>query len=204
MENLFRAADYATRYILGRKRIRLKTTEEWTELHALCMYKAVFEFMKRLRDHEYNRDYSFFENVYSCVWSSHMHVVDAFIKDIKRHLSSTDNMDMVAYNPDQHPLRVEPSRNIWGILTRAERESLELPKIKLYNAEEALNYLWACEDEAAAYEGTVIDHAANLEHRKHVLERIKAKENEVDPQRLHQRKYLREYRRKARAAAARR
>lgn len=174
MENLFRAADYAVRYILSRKRIKLKSDEEWEELHNRCVYKGVSIFMSRyIGNHKYDRAFSFYQNVYSAVWSCVTLVVTSFFDEIKDRLNSTDHMENLPYDPDRHTLyQPETRKRAPSILTTAERETLGFDHVTAWNAEEALNYIWSCEDEAAEYDHKTIDTAANLEHRKSVLGRI--------------------------------
>ena len=172
MQNLFRAADYAVRYILSRKRIKLKSDDEWEELHNRCVYKGVSIFLSRyIGNHKYDRSFSFYQNVYSAVWSCVTLVVTSFFDEIKDRLNSTDQMATLAYDQDRHTLAYADKKRS-PILTAVERETLGFDHVTAWNAEDALNYIWSCEDEAAEYDNKTIDYAANLEHRKSILDRV--------------------------------
>lgn len=205
MENLYDAANTACRYILSRSKVQLKSNDERKELLDLCIYKGVEIFLKRYihGEKKYNRKYTFFENVYGACWSCYSYVVDLYLTSIKRRLSTTDNMDTLSYDQDCHPLRTDSKHDKRAVLTAIERQSLfDCNRVSMCVAEDALKYIWKCEDEANEYDHKTIDYAATHEHRAQVLQRVHDLINGGHSEEyLRKRVYNREYNRKRRAQA---
>lgn len=172
MENLFRAADYAAKYNLSKKRLRI-TNEEWAELHRRLVLSTVIYFMSRLRRGLYDRSVPFFVNVLGAARAS-SYTVKKYLKEIreKLNMTSTDTPagdEMGTYGdflPDTgtHPLfhRVASTAKY-----SKEIKSKEKP-------EDALNRLWAEEDERLVATGSYVDWKAINFHRQEVLARVLA------------------------------
>jgi hypothetical protein len=133
-------------------------------------------------------------------------MVDFYLTSIKRRLSTTDKMETLSYNPDQHPLRTDYQYAKRAVLTEIERQSLDCKRMSMVVAEDALKYLWACEDEANEFDHKTIDYAATHEHRAQVLQRLHEMVNgnhseEFLKKRVYNREYQRKMRAKAKAAA---
>lgn len=172
MENLFRAADYAAKYNLSKKRLRI-TKDEWAELHRRLVLSTVIYFMSRLRRGLYDRSVPFFVNVLGCCRAS-SYTVKKFINEIreKLNMTSTDTPagdEMGTYGdflPDTgtHPLfhRVASTAKY-----AKEIKAREKP-------EDALNRLWAEEDERLVATGSYVDWKAINFHRQGILARVSA------------------------------
>lgn len=210
MENLYDAANTACRYMLSRSKVQLKSNEERKELLDLCIYKGAEQFLEHYihGEKKYNRAFTFFENVYGACRSCFGHVIDYYLREIRRRISTTDHMETLAYNQDRHPLRADIKHHYYTEITEVERKSLDYCKMSPMVAEDALQYIWACEDEANEFDHKTIDYAATREHRAQVLKRVRDMVNgnhssEFLKRREYNRKYHRKRRAKAKAAALR-
>lgn len=195
MENLFRASDWAVRVWLKRKKLRL-FREEWDELRNTQIYWTVRYFLRRLREGRYDRSQPFFMNVLSCARSCQTATITPFIEQVKHKISdASDGMERLSFDPDRHPLRYDYEKARDGLLTPAEREAIGAKyALRTMHYEDALKYLWACQDEEAAYEHKVIDTAANIQHRQLTLAKLDAKLNKMKTKdQLYQREYHRSY-----------
>lgn len=173
MENLFRAADYAARYQLSRKRLRI-TKEEWAELHRRLVLASVVYFLSRLRRGKYDHSVDFFMNVLGCSRAKASYTVKKYLNEIREKLNMTstdtpegDEMGTFGdFLPDTgtHPLfhRVASTAKY-----AKEIKSKETP-------ESALNRLWAEEDERLVATGSYVDWKAINFHRQEVLARVSA------------------------------
>lgn len=86
--NLLRAALNAAGCILRRKRLRL-TPDEFDELVMEMALTGIDHFMrKKIREHTYNRRFTFFQNVYGSVWCCSPRCINKFLHNIKIKLNS--------------------------------------------------------------------------------------------------------------------
>lgn len=204
MENVYDAANTACRYILSRSKVQLKSNDERKELLDLCIYKGVEIFLQRYihGEKKYNKKYTLFENIFSACWSCTSYVIDYYLKEIRRRISTTDKMDTLSYDQDCHPLRTDSQHDKHAVLTEIERQSLDCKRLSMVVAEDALKYIWECEDEANEFDHKCIDYAATHEHRAQVLQRVRDLINGGHSEAyLAKRVYNREYNRKRRAKA---
>ena len=191
-ENLWAAAKLSSMYWLRRKKLKLFRTE-WDELICNLTYRTVLYFMQRLRRGLYNRSESFLYNVLSCARSVQNPVIKKFITDVKNRINSTDHMETLAFDPDNHPLVFHPKSTRQGLLTAIERDALGVSyAVHQVHFEPALRYFWACEDEEAAYEHKVIDKAENIRKRQMTLAKVHAL---LNGGKTHDQLYQREYHR---------
>jgi len=191
-ENLWAAAKVSSMYWLRRKRLKLFRTE-WDELVETLTYRTVLYFMQRLRRGLYNRSESFLYNVLSCARSVQHPVIKRFLTDVKNKINSTDHMETLAFDPDNHPLVFHPKSTRQGLLTAIERDALGVSyAVHQVHYEPALKYLWACEDEEAAYEHKVIDTAENIRKRQMTLAKVQSL---LNGGKTHDQLYQREYHR---------
>lgn len=205
MENLYDAANTACRYMLSRSKVQLKSNDERKELLDLCIYKGAEQFLDHYihGEKKYNRAFTFFENVYGACRSCFGHSVDYYLREIRRRISTTDHMETITYNQDKHPLRADIKHHYYTEITEVERQSLDYCKLSPMVAEDALKYIWACEDEANEFDHKTIDYAATREHRAQVLKRVRDMVNgNHSEEYLKRREYNRKYHRKRRAKAA--
>lgn len=87
-ENLWRAAINAAGVILSKKKLNL-TDEEWKDLRMNLVLRGVRHFMEhKIGMHEYNREFPFYNNVYSSIWSISYNVLNAFLKDNRAKISA--------------------------------------------------------------------------------------------------------------------
>lgn len=204
MENVYDAANTACRYILSRSKVQLKSNDERRELLDLCIYKGVEIFLQHYihGEKKYDHSFSLFQNIFGACWSCSSRMVDFYLTSIKRRLSTTDKMETLSYDPDQHPLRTDRKHAYYTEITEVERKSLDCRKLSPMVAEDALRYIWTCEDEANEYDHKTIDYAATREHRAQVLQRVRDKVyGNHSAEFLRKRAYNREYQRKRRAKA---
>lgn len=204
MENVYDAANTACRYILSKSKVQLKSNDERKELLDLCIYKGVEMFLDHYihGEKKFNRSFTFFQNVYGACYSCSSHMVDFYLTSIKRRLSTTDKMETISYDQDCHPLRTDSKHDKRAVLTAIERQSLDCKRMSMVVAEDALKYIWACEDEANEFDHKTIDYAATHEHRAQVLKRVRDLVNGGHSEEfLAKRAYNREYQRKMRAKA---
>lgn len=132
-ENLWAAADRATRVLLSRKNLRLNR-DEFQELHGRIMLRAVQHFMKhKVGLHKYNRKFPFFDNVFSSVWGVSPPVIKKFVEENRQKISNA-SMDSASYitgfdlatkmeDTGKHPLDDTPVRDReWEIATKERLE----------------------------------------------------------------------------------
>lgn len=191
-ENLWAAAKLSSMYWLRRKKLKLFRVE-WDELVSILTYRTVLYFMQRLRRGLYNRSESFLYNVLSCARSVQHPVIKAFLTDVKNKINSTDHMETLTFDPDNHPLVFHPKSSRQGLLTAIERDALGVSyAVHQAHYESALKYFWACEDEEAAYEHKVIDTSENIRKRQMTLAKVHAL---LNAGKTHDQLYQREYHR---------
>ena len=95
-ENLWSAATFAAerlrhKYVKGGLRL---TGEEWKEVLDEIVLSAVRSFMNKLNRGEVNMEYSFYQNVYSCVYSFFNVRLDHFLRTVvKRKMDNIDRLD---------------------------------------------------------------------------------------------------------------
>ena len=95
-ENLWSAATFAAerlRHKYVKSGLRL-TREEWQEVLDDIVLSAVRSFMSKLNRGEVNTEYSFYQNVYSCVYSFFNVRLDHFLRTVvKRKIENIDRLD---------------------------------------------------------------------------------------------------------------
>lgn len=95
-ENLWSAATFAAdgfrkKYVRGGLRL---TSDEWHDVLDDIVLAAVRRFMSKVNRGEVNMDYSFYQNVYSCVYSVFHLRLDHFLRTVvKRKIESIDRLD---------------------------------------------------------------------------------------------------------------
>ena len=178
MENLWRAADYATRYNLSRKRLRI-TDEEWKELQCRLALATVLYFLDRLRRGKYDRSVPFFVNVLGCCRAS-SYTVTKFLGEIREKLNLTST-DMEVGNSDTPGTLGDfmPDTGIHPLFHRVASTARYAKEIKARESpEEALNRLWAEEDERLKASGTFVDWQEIQFHRKTILQSLQSQRQE--------------------------
>ena len=95
-ENLWSAATFAAerlrkKYVKGGLRL---TGEEWTDVLDEIILSAVRSFMNKVNRGEINMEYSFYQNVYSCVYSFFNVRLDHFLRTVvKRKIENIDRFE---------------------------------------------------------------------------------------------------------------
>lgn len=95
-ENLWSAAIFAAehlrqKYVKGGMRL---TGEEWQDVLGDIVLAAVKQFMGKVNRGEVNMEYSFYQNVYSCVYSFFNVRLDHFLRTVvKRKMDNIDRLD---------------------------------------------------------------------------------------------------------------
>lgn len=90
-QNLWRAIGMATLYLLKRRNFYGLTYETRQELIDETMLAAYYQFMEhKIRRRKYNRNFCFFDNVLSTVWSVSVTVADRVIKQLDMVVHSED------------------------------------------------------------------------------------------------------------------
>ena len=96
-ENLWSAATFAAER-LRRKYVKagMKLTgDEWEEVIGDIVLSAVRSFMNKVKKGEINMEYSFYQNVYSCVYSFFNVRLDHFLRTVvKRKMDNIDRLDL--------------------------------------------------------------------------------------------------------------
>ena len=96
-ENLWSAATFAAerlrqKYVKGGLRL---TREEWQEVLDDIVLSAVKQFMGKVNRGEVNMKYSFYQNVYSCVYSFFNVRLDHFLRNVvKRKMDNIDRLEL--------------------------------------------------------------------------------------------------------------
>ena len=95
-ENLWSAAIFAAerlrkKYVKGGMRL---TREEWQDVLDDIVLAAVKQFMNKVNRGEVNMEYSFYQNVYSCVYSFFNIRLDHFLRTVvKRKMDNIDRLE---------------------------------------------------------------------------------------------------------------
>ena len=96
MENLFSAASFAAkgfRYKYSKAGVVL-TGEEWSEVLDTIVLVSVRLFLNKLKNKEYAHEYTFYQNVHSCVLSEFHHQLNLYINNVvKNKMNSLDRLD---------------------------------------------------------------------------------------------------------------
>ena len=96
-ENLWSAATFAVerlrkKYVKAGMRL---TGEEWQEVMDDIVLSAVKQFMGKVNRGEVNMEYSFYQNVYSCVYSFFNVRLDHFLRTVvKRKIENIDRLEL--------------------------------------------------------------------------------------------------------------
>lgn len=142
-ENLWAAADRATRVLLSRKNLRF-TRDEFAELHGRIVLRAVEHFMKhKVGLHKYNRKFPFFDNVFSSVWGVSPGIIQKFVDENRRKISDA-SMDSESYitglelattmeDTGKHPLDDSPVRDREWESKTMERLEFNRRQLKKYH-----------------------------------------------------------------------
>lgn len=164
MENLWRASRVAVLYILSHMKIQNKY-EERDELIDNCILRGVNYFLRdKIRGHAYNRDFSFFENVYGSCWSAVGNELGTYITKRKKLMLLNSIFEGIAgsdftvedslIDTGVHPLDgnwTRNSRNV--ILSNNERARFKLPSHARYPIS-TLKAIWKLQDEDNEMAGT--------------------------------------------------
>lgn len=120
-ENLWSAATFAAdvlrqKYVKGGLRL---TVEEWKEVLDEIVLSAVRSFMNKLNKGEINMEYSFYQNVYSCVYSFFNVRLDHFLRTVvKRKMDNIDRFD-----PEQAQFFLDTARKPMYISGDGDRKT---------------------------------------------------------------------------------
>lgn len=109
MENLFSAASYAAEWFKHRsiKKGLTLTCDEWAEVIDEIIFISVKRFLTKLKSGGYRRDFSFYLNIRSCVYSVFYNKVNQYITHVVlKKICSLDRMDPVKaqYLKDSRPM----------------------------------------------------------------------------------------------------
>lgn len=181
-ENLWEAATSACTYILNGRHLQL-LYEERRELLLDMTVATVENFLyHKIFLKKYDRRFDFWQNVFSCAYSiSGGHrIIDKFLNNIKNKLNSTSMSMQIGYDPEdtvenliadtgQHPLFYgRCSQYVHCVTGRSRGES----------ASDALNRIWALDDEDMKADGTYHDWLEINAHRSEIRQKVLAKETE--------------------------
>ena len=96
MENLWSAARFAThgfriKYVKAGVNL---TSDEWNEAMDNIVLASVRRFMNKLKNKKYAHEYSFYQNVYSCVFSVFHQQLNFYMNNVvKKKMNSLDRLD---------------------------------------------------------------------------------------------------------------
>ena len=120
-ENLWSAATFAA-YCLRRKYVKAGmklTRDEWQEVMDDIVLAAVKAFMNKLNRGNVNMEYSFYQNVYSCVYSVFNLRMDHFLRTVvKRKMDNIDRFD-----PERAQFLVDTAKKSMSISGAADRKT---------------------------------------------------------------------------------
>lgn len=120
-ENLWSAATFAAdclrqKYVKGGMRL---TGEEWQEVLGDIVLAAVKQFMGKVNRGEVNMEYSFYQNVYSCVYSFFNVRLDHFLRTVvKRKMDNIDRLE-----PEQAQFLVDTAKTPMYMSGQADRQT---------------------------------------------------------------------------------
>lgn len=120
-ENLWSAATFAAerlrqKYVKGGLRL---TREEWEEVLGDIVLAAVRAFMNKVNRGDVNMEYSFYQNVYSCVYSVFSLRLDHFLRTVvKRKIDNIDRLE-----PEQAQFLVDTARKPMYISGDGDRKT---------------------------------------------------------------------------------
>lgn len=120
-ENLWSAAIFAAncfhrKYVKGGLRL---TGEEWQEVLDDIVLAAVKQFMNKVNRGEINMEYSFYQNVYSCVYSVFSLRLDHFLRNVvKRKMDNIDRLE-----PEQAQFLVDTAKQPMYMSGQADRKT---------------------------------------------------------------------------------
>lgn len=173
IDNLWDCARVAAKVLLRKYHIRSIIDDKYIDLYDELVMQTVVNFMYlKIRQHDYDRRFDFFSNVYSAAWSCQV---------LKKHFEAEKLSDNVV------PLTLEDSEggSLEATLASSSKHSLDIDnsdkRVKephkystntaLYKAEDDLNMLWAMDDLES--DGTE-DKLEIAEHREAIMRRVKA------------------------------
>lgn len=120
-ENLWSAATFAAdclrqKYVKARLRL---TGEEWKDVLDEIVLSAVKQFMGKVNRGEVNMEYSFYQNVYSCVYSFFNVRLDHFLRTVvKRKIDNIDRLE-----PEQAQFLVDTAKKPMYISGDGDRKT---------------------------------------------------------------------------------
>ena len=120
-ENLWSAATFAAerlrqKYVKSRLRL---TREEWKDVLDDIVLAAVKQFMNKVNRGEVNMEYSFYQNVYSCVYSWFNLRLDHFLRTVvKRKIENIDR-----FEPEQAQFLVDTAKKPMYMSGKADRKT---------------------------------------------------------------------------------
>ena len=120
-ENLWSAATFAAerlrkKYVKGGLRL---TGEEWKDVLDDIVLAAVKQFMSKVNRGEVNMEYSFYQNVYSCVYSFFNVRLDHFLRTVvKRKIENIDRLE-----PEQAQFFLDTARKPMYISGDGDRKT---------------------------------------------------------------------------------
>lgn len=120
-ENLWSAATFAA-YCFRRKYVKAGmklTRDEWQEVMDDIVLAAVRAFMNKVKRGEINMEYSFYQNVYSCVYSVFNLRLDHFLRTVvKRKIENIDRLE-----PEQAQFFLDTARKPMYISGDGDRKT---------------------------------------------------------------------------------
>lgn len=120
-ENLWSAATFASdclRHKYVKSGLRL-TGEEWKDVLDDIVLAAVKQFMNKVKKGEINMEYSFYQNVYSCVYSFFNVRLDHFLRTVvKRKIENIDRLE-----PEQAQFLLDTARKTMYISGDGDRKT---------------------------------------------------------------------------------
>lgn len=120
-ENLWSAAIFAAdgfrrKYVKAGMKLN---SEEWQEVLGDIVLAAVREFMNKLNRGEINMEYSFYQNVYYCVYSVFSPCMDRFLRNVvKRKMDNIDRLE-----PEHAQFLVDTARKPMYMSGQADRQT---------------------------------------------------------------------------------
>lgn len=172
IENLWDCARVAAVVLLRKYHIRSYIDDKYIDLFNELVMQTVVSFMfLKVRQHEYDRRHSFFENVYSCCWGC-----DTAKKYFRNEERSRELVSMSLEDSEGGALEstlkstAKHSLDIDNSCQKVRPPKKQCNNAVLYHAEEDLMKLWELDDLEA--EGPV-DKVEIGNHREAILRRVR-------------------------------
>lgn len=155
MQNLWVAAFQASIHILRSHRFYGFYGQDRQDLITDVAMRGVVHFISlKVRQHKYNRDFNFMDNVMSSVWSGHSIIAEQYIRDLDTRSRTCDisDIDFALRQGDGFPLYLADRECHGNSRKRADFSKLKRVRDKVRRVKELYeDYVEECKDFGISY-----------------------------------------------------